>query len=128
VNCLRPPVVIRQRPTCANWHCGTNSVSPRRRSQSFHCCLVQNRSLSPSIGVQEKLSNQTVLRRGIGGIEIRDLGGAQRPVPKSDAGKAALEKAAEVLGPQSERRRAGLRVDYELDGLIRILKMDLARP
>ena len=80
------------------------------------------------ICVQEKLCNQTVLRRVIGGIEIRNLGGAQCPVPKSYSGEAALKKAAEILGPQSERRGAGLRVDDELDGLIRILKMDLAGP
>ena len=50
----------------------------------------------PRIIVQERFSDQTVLRRVVGGIEIRDLGGAQRPVPKSRSGEAALEKAAEI--------------------------------
>ena len=50
---------------------GTNFRSPRQHSQSFHCYPLRINRCCPSIGVQEKLSNQTVLRRVIGGIEIQ---------------------------------------------------------
>ena len=38
-------------------------VSPRRHSGSLHCYPAQNQSLSPRIGVQEKLSNLAVEER-----------------------------------------------------------------
>ena len=65
------------------------------------------------IGVEEELSNKSVRRCRISGIQCRALGGAQHSVPDSQPREAAFEEAFEIARPQSQRRRSSDRIDFQ---------------